>query len=117
MSEVEELVRRFVDATMEKAEMHGARKDHRLYEEMRRAFQGLRATEEGRRAFRALLEHPSAEVRVWVAGQLLAEGDASVIGVVEEISKGEGLLAFSAQMTLQEYRKGSLGPPFPAITK
>ena len=67
---------------------------------------------EGRSAFSALLNDDSAHVRSWVSAQLLSEGDAQAIPIAEQLALAPGLLGFTAQVTLEEFRAGRLRSPF-----
>jgi hypothetical protein len=87
--------------------------DHALHEQMTRAFHFLHAEgAEGRTAFAALLEDESPHVRSWVSAQLLSEGDARAVPVAEQLASESGLLGFTAQVTLEQFRAGRLRSPF-----
>jgi hypothetical protein len=76
-------------------------KDHALHAQMARAFHFLHVQgAEGRTAFAALLDDESPHVRSWVSAQLLSEGDARAVPVVEQLASESGLLGFTAQITL-----------------
>lgn len=81
---IEELVRRFRDAAIEKSGLaEPAARDHALHEAMSVAWRQLHELgAEGRAAFSALLADESRHVRGWVAAQLLALGDESVLSVL-----------------------------------
>jgi len=79
---------------------------------MRQAYFELAATSDGMTAFRQLLRHSAVYVRLWVAAQLLAEGEASARHALEAIASGDGVQAFNARSTLAEYARGTLQPPF-----
>jgi predicted nucleotide-binding protein (sugar kinase/HSP70/actin superfamily) len=54
------------------------------------------------------LNHESVGVRVWSASYLLFSHESDAIKTLEEISLGIGIQSFNAQMTLKEWRKGTL---------
>jgi hypothetical protein len=113
----EEAVRRFREAAIAKAHFETARRDHALHRTMVKYWRFLSAQgPEGRNAFRALLADESPEVRLWVAAQLLSEGDSdAAMVVIAEIEAG-GLLGFEAEVVLKEWRAGRLGSPFGATS-
>jgi hypothetical protein len=87
--------------------------DHALHERMAQAFRFLHGQgAEGRAAFAALLEDESPHVRSWVSAQLLSEGDARAVPVAEQLASESGLLGFTAQVTLEQFRAGRLRSPF-----
>ncbi len=87
--------------------------DHRLFELMADAWRVLQGHgSKGDEAFRSLVEDDSRHVRLWAASQLLGLGDETILPIIEsEASKGD-FTAFLAEMTLAEWKKGRLGPPF-----
>lgn len=105
-------VARFVKATVAKSDPCDRNEDARLYEAMKEAFHELNATASGRLAFRHLLQHESDQVRLWVAAQLLSEGDQLALATLEALATQHGLISFNAQVTLAEYEQGSLCSPF-----
>ena len=64
-------------------------------------------------AFKAMLHDDSRHVRGWVAAQLLAMGDETALLVLESEVELGGMGGFAAEVTIEEWRKGKLGPPFP----
>ena len=112
---IQDSIQSFRDAAIEKGEgSEDPSRDHDLHQAMSDAFHQLYAQgQRGREAFLALLSDESPLVRSWVAAQLLSEGCENAKSVLEELEKQEGMLGFDAEMTLQEYRKGRLGSPFP----
>ncbi len=86
--------------------------DAALYSRMRDAYRALAHTAGGLSAFRDLLDHQSVHVRLWVAAQLLAAGDAAAKPALEAIATSSGLTAMAAQTTLSEFANGTLQPPF-----
>ncbi len=67
--------------------------------------------EDGRRAFRSLLSDDSPHVRCWVAAQLLARGDTTVLATLEEIANTGDEVGFDAGILLTEWQAGRLAPP------
>ncbi|RKG60827.1 DUF2019 domain-containing protein [Corallococcus sp. AB011P] len=61
---------------------------------------------EGREALCILLKHPRMDVRATAAAFLLRYRTAEARAVLEEAAKGEGLVAFGAQQTLQGWEEG-----------
>lgn len=106
------LIDKFVTAAIEKGDFKSPRRDAQLYDEMKNAYLELAATFGGMTAFRQLLQHSEVHVRLWVAAQLLAEGEASARHVLEAIASEGGVQAFNARSTLEEYARGTLRPPF-----
>jgi hydroxylamine reductase (hybrid-cluster protein) len=87
--------------------------DAELFEEMKEYFIRLYNHPAGRSRVENLLNHENEWVRSWVAAQLLSEGNnKSAVSVLKKLSTEGGTLGFSAEMTLSEYNKGTLGSPF-----
>lgn len=116
---IENLIQQFRQAAIEKGEFsEPASKDHALFDVMARAWRSLDALgDEGRAAFKGLLSDESRFVRCWVAGQLLGLGDTAGVEVLEADAALGDIQAFNAEMTLEEWRKGRLGPPFSIDSK
>jgi hypothetical protein len=71
------------------------------------AFDKLRAHgDAGRDALTVLLKHPRMDVRVTAAACLLRHRTAEAKSVLEEAAKGEGMISFEAQQTLQRWEEG-----------
>jgi len=114
MATIDELVRDFRIAAMEKGE-EGGPLDGGLYDRLRTSFHQLRSLgTSGHRAFQGLLRDPSPSVRTWVAAQLLAEGDLEALSVLRDLVDEQGMGGFNARITIQEYEAGRLKPPFGA---
>ena len=112
MATVDALVEEFRLAAIQKGQ-EGGPLDGELFDRLRLSYRQLRSqATEGIRAFRSMLRDPSPSVRVWVAAQLLAEGNVEALEVLEALAKQEGLLGFNAQMTIREHEAGRLKPPF-----
>ena len=114
MSSIEEILRDFRLAAMEKGEEGGLR-DHELYETLRSSFHALMTFgEPGRAAFASLLSDPGNSVRGWVAAQLLSEGNEEALETLRELAAKKGMDGFNARIALEEYEAGRLSSPFPA---
>ena len=113
---IDVLVSRFREAAIQKGDFRmDPKEDHRLYDEMAEAFWALdQLGAAGREAFQLLLHDDAPAVRSWVAAQLLSEGEAGARFVLEQLRKDPGFLGFTAEMVLEEHRKGTLSPPFGA---
>lgn len=59
----------------------------------------------------ALLDNPDAGVRAWAASHALEFAPDQGEPVLKALASDEGLLGFSAEMTLREWRKGTLSFP------
>lgn len=81
---------------------------------MRDAVSKLHSSPAGRNAFAQLLADDSLIVASWVAAALLADGNVDAVPVLEKTAEQPGMLGFSAQMILREYRAGRLKGPFGA---
>ena len=114
--EIARAVGEFRSAAEQKADGGSSPKeDARLHAQMSAAWHCLDAFGgAGRSAFKRLLQDPSPYVRSWVAAQLLSDGDVDGEPVLEEIEAQGGMRGFIARMTLDQWRKGKLGSPFPA---
>ena len=73
-----------------------------------RAFEALRALgDPGRDALVPLMRHPQPEVREMAAVCLLRYRHAEARTVLQELSKGEGLVAFGAGQALKRWDEGT----------
>jgi hypothetical protein len=114
---VREAVERFRRAAIEKGDLAvSAARDHALHDEMAQAWRSLESIGAvGRDAFKSLLMDDSPHVRVWAAAQLLALGDESAVRVLEAEVESGGIRGFESEITLHEWRRGRLEPPFGAV--
>lgn len=86
-----------------------ASQDRALHARMARAFLCLKSHgQDGLVAFASLLDDASTYVRIWVAAQLLSEGERSAVPVMKQLASEPGLLGFTAATTLTEFRAGRL---------
>jgi hypothetical protein len=93
-----------------------ARKDHALADELELAWQVLEGHgEAGGRAFESLLSDESRNVRGWVASQLLALGDETMVAVLEADVAAGGVHGFDSEIVLEEWRGGRLKPPLGTV--
>ncbi len=111
---IDDAVNRFREAAILKGAFASpAKRDHALHQAMKLAWRDLYSLGPvGRDAFRGMLADESPYVRMWVAAQLLSEGDVGAAGVVELETEAEGLRGFDATMVLKEWRAGRLHSPF-----
>ena len=111
---LQDYVRTFRVAAIEKGDDPSTPRGLQLYEQMAAAYHALMASgPDGRRAFEELLTDESMHVRVWVAAALLHGGDPKARSVLEAITAVKGIVGWEAEVTLQEYDAGRLGSPFP----
>ena len=61
----------------------------------------------GRDALAVLLTHPNADVRTMAAAYLLRHRTAEARAVLEEATRGQGLIAFEAGETLKRWEDGT----------
>lgn len=113
---IEDVVQEFRDAAIRKADfVSPPSDDHVLHKTLSDTWRFLYSQgTDGRMAFRNLLTDQSPHVRLWVASQLLAEGEADAATILEKDTTTEGLHGFSAQMVLKDWRAGRLASPFGA---
>ena len=111
---IDAALKQFRDAAISKGDFATpASLDHKLHGQMSQAATILLSgSSEGREAFSSLLEDDSPHVRGWAAAQLLSEGDLRGLPVMESLSNESGIGAFTAKVTLDEFRAGRLDSPF-----
>jgi len=63
------------------------------------------------RVLLALLDHPEPGVRGWAGFHCLEFAPDQAEPVLEELAQQDGLVAFTAEMTLERWRKGELSFP------
>jgi hypothetical protein len=114
MIDIAAAIEAFRAAALEKGDYaQPVSKDHRLHRRMGQALRFLQAAgDEGRVAIRCLLKDPSPHVHKWIAAELLAQGDGTVIPLLEKVASEGGLMGLEAEMVLREYRAGRLRSPF-----
>ncbi len=117
MERLETLVEQFAAGVSEQSRAQRAGDWKRGNEHARRymeAFERLRcAGNEGREALVPLLADPRDEVRAMAAAFLLRHRYVEARQVLEELARGEGMVAFSAGETLKRWAEGAwaLDPP------
>lgn len=111
---IDAALKQFRDAAISKGDFATpASLDHKLHAQMSQAATILLSgSPEGREAFSALLQDDSPHVRGWAAAQLLSEGDLRALQVMEQLSNEPSIRAFTAKVTLDEFRAGRLSSPF-----
>ena len=111
-TETDRLTAKFRAAALEKASLQRGKRDGVLYADMSDAFDELLSQgEDGNVALEKLLADSSPDVRGWIAAQFLYLGRLRARPVLEELAGGTGLVASSAQITLQQFDAGLLGSP------
>jgi Domain of unknown function (DUF2019) len=106
------LVQNYIQA----ARAHGLAKQRGDYKEANRqhdriirALKGLRALPEGEQeALLGMLSDDDVNVRAWAATYLLFLAPDKAVPVLEEVAAAPGVLGFGAEVTLREFRKGTL---------
>jgi len=101
------------------AELHGLssttgdpRKAIEQYEVLAASCRELRKRGiEAQRRLEELLDHKTPYVRLWAACHCLEFSSVKAERVLEHLVKGGGVSGFTAEMTLQEWRKGTLKFP------
>jgi hypothetical protein len=106
--EIAELVTKY-RAAAEGTEGSEPKRQNRCAREVRACYEVLRQSEAGRRGILTLLNDPSPAVRVWAASHGLAWAPESARATLEAIRDSRLFPhAFSAEMTLEEFDKGTL---------
>lgn len=109
---IDELVARYRQAAVKHGEATAAG-NHRLankqHDIVERCYSELKKLgAEGRERLVALTEDHNPWVRAWAAVHCLTYREDVAIRVLEELASVPGLIGFSSQMTLSEWRKGNL---------
>jgi trans-aconitate methyltransferase len=55
-----------------------------------------------------LLDNINLSVRIWAATYLLPVDEKDALKVLDEASKGKGIISLNAELTIQEWKKGHL---------
>ena len=108
-----------VDRYVAAAIVHGECTENGDYKRGNRAFDEIlevlkvirEAGREGDHALLDLLDHDNKSVRASAATHLLKVYEKRATKVLKRVAKGEGLVAFSAEMVLVEWNKGTLVIP------
>lgn len=86
--------------------------NHRSYDVITNIIRELRGRGIAYRpALLSLLDHPDQSVATWAAFHVLEFDPVKGETALERIAKTDGILAFNAEMTLSEWRKGNLTFP------
>jgi len=101
------------------AQVHGAATKEGEYERANAAhdvvldaYRKLRAAgDEGIRALQELMEHHNDSVRCWAATHCLPTAQAKAEAVLMDLAEGMGAIAFTAEIVLEEWHKGTLEVP------
>ena len=104
----------FCEAAISKGD-HGAstKEDHEMYAKMGAVVKTLRELGPGAmEAFKVLLSHDSKHVRMWVASELLSDGDLDAKAILEQLASSPGLIGLNASLVLDEFSAGQLNSPF-----
>lgn len=107
-----QLEAQFLETALLRTELlkaNDAKKANREYDKLHRLKDELRELpDKGCAVLKRIASHSDVDVRILAAAALLAVDEAYAISVLEDISIGDaGLQSFTAEMTLQEWRKGA----------
>ena len=110
------LLSAFCEAAIRKGDYEiSTEKDHELHASMGVVVNTLRNLgPNAMEAFKVLLSHDSRHVRMWVASELLSDGDLEAKPILEELTKNPGLIGLNASIVLDEFGEGQLRSPFGA---
>jgi hypothetical protein len=113
---VDDLLKRYVEA----ARIHGAAtlagdsaRANAAHDEVAEIYRGFRARgREDQRRLLVLLDHPDPSVVAWAGAHALefapAEGEPALVALAQQ---DRGVLGFTSEMTLEEWRAGRLQFP------
>ena len=105
---------KFISACIEKGkyeELGNSKMGNRQYNIIKSCYLALKKLDQLDNMV-GLLEHENPYVRLWAASYMLPIAPIKSEGALKELSTLKGKpVAFSAQMTLQEWRKGTLSLP------
>ena len=106
--ELAELLARYRAAAMG-TDDSDTKRQHRCADTVHACYKALRQTEDGRKGLAGLMSDPSPSVRVWAASHSLAWAPATARATLESIrTSGVFPHAFDADITLEEFDKGTL---------
>lgn len=110
------LLNEFCEAAISKGDQGAStEEDHELYAIMEAVVRTLRGLEpSAMEAFKVLLSHDSKHVRMWVASELLSEGDVEAKAILEQLASSPGLIGLNASVVLDEFGAGQFKSPFGA---
>lgn len=75
---------------------------------MHREYRLLRKTAEGRNGILSLMNDPDPHVRCWAAAHGLEWDEEAAVSALQALKESGGPCSFDAEMTLREFKKGSL---------
>lgn len=108
------LVNKFIESTIQEGKYTQAgdhKKVNKTYKEIIKVIKKIYSIDPEFNSLVYLLNHQDESVKKWAASILLFTNKKEVASkVLKEISKGGGLVAFTAEMTLSEWEKGNLKP-------
>ena len=114
MKSPETLIEQFCTAADQQAEATESgdyKRGNKAYQHIVEALKELEA-HQATQLLRPLLQSSSVGVRVWTAGYLLSHNEPEAATTLEEIAEQKGIQALNAQMTLRQWRAGTLQPLF-----
>jgi hypothetical protein len=80
---------------------------------MREVFLKLYNHPSGKERIISMLNNKNKWVQSWVAAQVLSESkNNEAVSVLENLLKKDGLVSLIAEMTLKEFKNGTLDSPF-----
>ena len=114
MSSVDELKSEYAKWAAEHgraSEDGDSRSANRAYRKLVAAYHGLQARgKEGQDSISQLMEDSDAAIRCWAASHCLESEPERAVAKLRKIAEGTGAIAFSAEIILEEWAKGSLPP-------
>lgn len=103
-----DLISYYIDICMQWGYSGTAGKANKIYDKIRSTERKLKETEEGTQQLISILSHSDGYVRLNAASTLLNIVPREAEKCLEELSKERGTLGFISEITLQEWRKGTL---------
>ena len=111
-----DLVRRYEDTFCNLAIEKGDGQqpnDSLLFDEMKNIFCLLYNHPSGKQRIISLLDNKNEWVRSWIAAQVLSEGEnKKALLVLESLMDKDCTIGFSAEITISEFKNGTLKSPF-----
>lgn len=106
---LEEKYRQYASAHGEATERGDYKQANKNYHKLYEVLLQLQACgEEGESALRRLMNDSYDPVVCWAATHSLSFAEADAIRVLKELSQKKGIIAFGAEMVLQQWEKGEL---------
>ena len=90
--------------------LNDSKKANRQYEKLHELKNRLRTLpDKGEAALKRIAMHPDLDVKILAAASLLAVDELYAIALLEQVAAiNSGLQSFTAEMTLREWRSGSI---------